>query len=164
MSNYYNEIAEGYNELHKAEQLQKLTAIWDVFQQLKITGKTLLDVGCGTGIASEFFANKGFSVMGVDPAEKLLEQNAYPHKIASAEKIPFKDASFDIVVSLTAIHNFNDIRKGLEEIRRVGKECFILTVLTKSKHAEEIDALIHQLFSVALVFHEAQDTIYFINT
>jgi ubiquinone/menaquinone biosynthesis C-methylase UbiE len=161
MDSYYNEIADGYDALYKAEQLHKLEALWQTMSDLGIRGNTLLDVGCGTGIASDFFAKKGFAVIGVDPSEKLLEKNIHPNFQGHAESLPFDNMTFDIVVSLTAIHNFNDVKKGLAEIKRVGKGIYVLTVLTKSAKLEEIDALIYELFDVALVYQEAQDTFYF---
>lgn len=36
------------------------------------TGKTLLDIGCGTGILSEKFAQEGFSVQALDLSEDML--------------------------------------------------------------------------------------------
>lgn len=164
MDFYYDDIAEGYDELHRDEQLHKLKTLWKTMIDLDMTGTTVLDVGCGTGISSGFFVEKGFDVIGIDPATKLLEKNPYQHVQGYAESLPFKDAQFDIVVSLTAIHNFTDIQKGLEEIRRVGKGLFVLTVLRKSSKLQEIDALIHELFQVALVYQEAQDTFYFCTT
>ena len=60
MDNYYDAIAEGYDELHKAEQLQKLERAFiegckfDLFSNVK----SILDVGCGTGISTDFFVEK----------------------------------------------------------------------------------------------------------
>ena len=80
--NYYNEIAEGYNELHKEEQLNKLKIIKENIEINK-TDK-LLDVGCGTGISSDFDCN----VYAIDPSEELLKQNPVKNKIiANAENI-----------------------------------------------------------------------------
>ncbi len=142
---YYNEIASGYDELHEKEQLKKLGI---VKKELKITKKIkLLDVGCGTGISSDFDCH----VTGVDPSSGLLKiaRKNFP-KIkfikASAEKLPFKDKTFDIVVSLTAIQNFSNLEKGLKEIKRVGRKQFALSYLKKSKKAKEIEKIIRKEF------------------
>ncbi len=146
--NYYDEIANGYDELHSEEQLKKLEIIKQHFQPQK-TDK-LLDVGCGTGVSSLWDCK----VYGVDSSEKLLEQ--FRDKVkdkknyfilqADAESLPFSDEEFDYVISLTAIQNFDDIKKGIEEIRRVGKNNFALTFLKKSPKREEIIDIIKGIF------------------
>src|SRR3989338_10125871 len=125
-SYYYNSIAKGYNELHGEEQKKKL-AILKKFFKPKKTDK-LLDVGCGTGISSEWECK----VVGVDPAQELLKQSKTKIICASAESLPFEDNEFDYVISITAIQNFKNKKEGLKEIERVGKKYFGLTVLKKS--------------------------------
>ena len=49
--NYYDEISEGYEELHKEEQEKKIELIK---QHLKVNPEEkLLDVGCGTGLTRQ---------------------------------------------------------------------------------------------------------------
>jgi len=130
--NQYNEIAEGYNALHGEEQLNKAKIILDNIIINK--NDRLLDVGCGTGIATNLFpCNK----TGIDPAEKLLEKCSFPTKKAKAEDLPFKDSEFDIVISLTVIHHCN-MNKALDEMFRVSKRDIIVSVLKKSKAVQEI--------------------------
>jgi len=157
-NNFYDSIASGYDELHKEEQLKKCRIISKYFNP---ENKKILDVGCGTGIATDFFKCQ----VGVDPSEKLLEiaKRKFP-KIkfikAKAEKLPFKDDEFDAVISVTAIQNFDDVEKGLGEIKRVGKE-FVLTFLKKSEKKEKIEQLIKRLFKIKKIIEEEKDLIYF---
>ncbi|MBU0461260.1 MAG: methyltransferase domain-containing protein, partial [Nanoarchaeota archaeon] len=128
---YYDEIAKGYDNLHKAEQLRKLEIIKE---NLKIKKNDfLLDVGCGTGISTEFWDCKK---IGIDPSVELLKQNLDKKNSfyleGKAEDLPFKSHLFDVVISVTAIHNFKDYRKGLREIKRVGEKRFALTLLKKA--------------------------------
>lgn len=46
------------------------------FESLELRGKTVLDFGCGSGMASRRFAEKGAKVIGVDPDENLLKKAA----------------------------------------------------------------------------------------
>ncbi len=153
---YYDQIAPGYDELHREEQLKKLNFIAK-YIKLECNG---LDVGCGTGVSTSFFNCK----VGVDPSEELLKiakKNYSEIKFvkANAEKLPFKDNEFDFVVSITAIQNFDDIEKGLKEIKRVGKK-FVLSFLKKSGKREIIEKLIETIFDVKKRIEEEKDIVY----
>ena len=155
--NYYNSISKSYNELHREEQSNKIRLIKD---NLKIKNQDfLLDVGCGTGIfAEEFNCIK----IGIDPSIDMLKQGKNAFYIqACAENLPFKDKSFDNVISITAIHNFRNIRKGLEEIKRVSKKNIALSILKRSTKIAEIKECIKELFKITKTIEEDKDTIFF---
>jgi ubiquinone/menaquinone biosynthesis C-methylase UbiE len=156
---YYDQISEGYDELHKEEQLKKLNIIKEFIHPKKMD--TLLDVGCGSGISTSFW---DCDATGLDPSVGLLKKTGKGKYFnASAENIPFEDKSFDFVISITAIQNFTNIRKGLEEMKRVGKGKFAFSVLKKSIKIKIIDLLIKELFKVKHFIEEDKDFIYIIN-
>ncbi|MCP4642209.1 MAG: class I SAM-dependent methyltransferase [bacterium] len=69
----------------------------------------LLDVGCGTGHWSRFYASLGFNVTGVDVSRPMLQQ-ACTHdggdcSFARADGycLPFADATFDVVSAMAAV-------------------------------------------------------------
>ena len=160
MNTYYDQISEGYEELHREEQLKKVKLI-SKYLKPKPEDK-LLDVGCGTGLTTEPWKCKRF---GIDPAKKLLararKKQEIEYKLAPTENIPYPDDFFDIVISITAIQNFQDIEKGLKEIKRVGKDRFVLTFLKKSSKKEFIENKIKELFKVEKVIEEEKDMIFF---
>jgi ubiquinone/menaquinone biosynthesis C-methylase UbiE len=51
------------------------------------------------------------------------------------EKYPFKDKYFDLVISITTLHNLhiNDLKKALGEIQRVGKNEYIVVESYKNE-------------------------------
>ena len=154
---YYDSISEGYDELYEEEQLKKCRIIAEHFN---FKNKKILDVGCGTGIAANFFHCK----TGIDPSEKLVEiaRKKYPKIrfiVAKAEKLPFRENEFEAVISLTAIQNFDDIEKGLGGIKRVGKE-FVLTFMKKSEKRDFIEKTIKALFRIKKTIEEEKDIIY----
>jgi len=148
---YYNTIAPSYNELHGEEQLKKLSQI-----EPYLNSKSILDVGCGTGIASPKDA------VGLDPSYELLKQNPNEFKVGYAEDLPFEDKSFDIITCLTAIHHFH-IDKSLAEMERVAKKKIIISVLKKAKNFDEIIDKIKSKFKVNKIILEEKDIILIAN-
>jgi ubiquinone/menaquinone biosynthesis C-methylase UbiE len=154
---YYDSIADGYERLHYEEQIKKLNIIKDNLPIKK--EDTLLDVGCGTGFSRDVF---DCDWTGIDPSRKLLEKAQGRVFLGRAEAMPFPDKSFDVVISVTAIHNFKDIELGLNEIKRVGNKRFAFGVLKKSKESEKIKKLIEEIFDVRKVVEEEKDIIFII--
>ena len=145
---YYNQIARGYNELHKQEQLNKIKIIK---KHLKPRG-LLLDIGAGTGISTKPF-EKHCKCIALDPSINMLKQYKGLKVLAKAENLPFKDKTFDTIISVTALHHTN-IKKALKEIKRVSKPKaqLALTMLKKSKVT---------LPNVFTKIEESKDCIYF---
>jgi ubiquinone/menaquinone biosynthesis C-methylase UbiE len=160
---YYNEIAEGYDALHREEQERKIKLILETFPF--DTNEKLLDVGCGTGFSLEMWPCKDCT--GAEPSAAMIKQapmsvrNNIIHVRAEDMSI-FDDNEFDVVVSITAIHNFKGVEDGLLEMKRVGKERFVFSVLKKNERMDEIDMLIRKHFRVRDVLEEQHDRIYVI--
>jgi len=151
---YYDGIADGYDELHKEEQLKKIRIIRANLNVKKTD--YLLDIGTGTGFALELFDCKK---IGIDPSPKLLKKAKVSVIKGKAEKIPFPDKIFDIVISVTAIHHFDDIEKGLMEIKRVAKDKVAFSLLKKSPKFENIRELIKKSFKINKEINEDKDLI-----
>lgn len=151
---YYDSIAEGYDELHKEEQLTKIRILRANLNVKK--EDYLLDVGCGTGFSLELFNCRK---IGVDSSSELLKKAKSTVLKANAEKLPFPDKTFDIVISVTAIHNFDDIEKSLKEIKRVCKDRVGLSLLKKSEKFEDIKKLVRKYFKIDKEINEDKDLI-----
>src|SRR3984957_16977467 len=72
------------------------------------SGQRVLDVACGTGVVSVTAARLGAKVTGLDLTPELLERARHNSKVANvevewregdAEKLPFDDGAFDVVLS-----------------------------------------------------------------
>jgi len=78
------------------------------FAQVR-AGESVLDVGCGTGVAAVTAARAGARVTGLDLTPQLLQEARENARIAQlpeitwtegdAEALPYPDASFDVVLS-----------------------------------------------------------------
>ena len=94
--------------------------------------KKLIDVACGTGDIAELFlkATSGKSKVNcLDPnkkmikfgKEKLKNYQDISWKIGKAEKLPFKESSFDYYVISFGLRNTKNLNKALSEAYRVLK-------------------------------------------
>lgn len=98
--------------------------VYDTIAQFGLQrGATVLDLGCGTGIATATFASNGFTVTGLDPSPSMLEKAKHHVPSAtfvegSAEKMPFPNERFDLVVSAQVFH-WVDRANALAEALRV---------------------------------------------
>jgi len=134
---YYNEINKGYDRLHGAEQGEKARLIKG---SCELRG-LLLDVGAGTGRATQLFGERAECV-ALDPAKEMVGKFPGMKVVGRAEQLPFKDACFDSVVSLTALHHAV-LEKAVGEIERVSKESAVIAIsfFKRAKNFEKARAL-----------------------
>lgn len=97
-------------------------------------GAKILDVGCGKGYLLYEFKKLlpkadicGFDLSryAIDNAKEEIKNNLFMHQ--AQETYPFKDKEFDLIISITTLHNLaiDDFKKALKEIERVGKNKYI---------------------------------------
>jgi ubiquinone/menaquinone biosynthesis C-methylase UbiE len=96
-----------------------------------VHGRNVLDVGCGDGaLLSAFSQNGAARIVGcdIDPqmiarasAKAKRDQAAIDYVIASAECLPFRDESFDLVSIITVLAFVPNPDLALREIARVLK-------------------------------------------
>ncbi|MDB5158099.1 MAG: class SAM-dependent methyltransferase [Mucilaginibacter sp.] len=84
--------------------------------------KTVLDIGCGAGRNLHYFLRNDYDVFGIDQnpdainAVQFLSAGIAPSNpienfsVADADKLPFPDESFDLVISSAVLHFANDPR------------------------------------------------------
>ncbi len=89
--------------------------------------KTVLDVGIGSGLFAEAFCRRGLEVAGVDinpqmiaAARQYVPQGEF--REATAEALPYLDASFDLVFYGLVLHESDELLKVLQEARRVSRQ------------------------------------------
>lgn len=102
-----------------------------------VRGKHLLDLGCGAGENSVYFASRGANCVAsdyspgmVEVALKLAEANRVQveGRVINAMAIDFPDHTFDIVYASNLLHHIPDPKLTLQEMHRVlkpgGIACF----------------------------------------
>ena len=115
----YDGLAEWYQGFRPALSHHES----DALERLLGTGQgRCLDLGCGTGVAGEPLGRLGWSVVGTDVSEDLLEvarERGLETVLARAEALPFDDASFDAAVSIWTHTDVDDFAAVLGELARV---------------------------------------------
>ena len=114
--------------------------------------KTILDVGCGNGISTICFAQKGYRVTAVEPdpsvtvgagAINILKSKFQLDNIDVfqdfAENIKFKNDSFDIIYIRQAMHHANHLNNFVKECVRVLKPGGILLTVRDHVILDEAD-------------------------
>jgi ubiquinone/menaquinone biosynthesis C-methylase UbiE len=88
---------------------------------------SVVDIGTGSGLFAEKFAEKGFHVTGLDAnpamlpvAKKYVPSGTFQEGIA--EVLPFPDGSFDLVFMGLLLHETDDILSALLEAYRVTRQ------------------------------------------
>jgi ubiquinone/menaquinone biosynthesis C-methylase UbiE len=128
----YNKMAAVYDRVWSRYICRSLSFLkdWVQLDPLHI----VLDVACGTGTFERLvlLEQPTRSIVGVDLSEKMLEiaaQKCRDYPNASVAALPFADRSFDVVVSASAFHYFENPTAALIEMRRVLKPEGELTIL-----------------------------------
>ena len=98
-------------------------------------GVTVLDVATGGGHVARRLRERGATVVTVDPAPGMQADTT-----ASAEDLPFADASFDAVACRLAGHHFENVVAAVAEMARVAKRRVVICDNTfVSEVSEEAD-------------------------
>jgi ubiquinone/menaquinone biosynthesis C-methylase UbiE len=122
-----------FRDLHSlrfldADYLDHETWVRPAFDRLgPLSGASVLDFGCGHGMASVVFARRGARVTAFDLSPGYLREarrRAQANSVsvafvqADGERLPFADASFDRVWGHAVLHHL-DLRTAARELRRI---------------------------------------------
>jgi ubiquinone/menaquinone biosynthesis C-methylase UbiE len=109
---------------------EKLITIYHLKPNAKI-----LDVGCGKAfllyelkklLPKAEIVGMDISKHGLADAPKEIQKSLIIHR--AEDKYPFKDKQFDLVITITTLHNLtiDKLGKALKEIERVGKHKYLV--------------------------------------
>ena len=143
----FDNIAPKYDLLNHVLSM-KIDVLWRntlVKWMNKDAPKLVLDVATGTGdLAIAVQKGTGAEVVGLDLSQQMLNVGIdkikkinLDQKISmqkgDAENLPFEDNKFDAVSVAFGVRNFENLEKGLAELRRVVKENSSVYILEFSK-------------------------------
>jgi 2-polyprenyl-6-hydroxyphenyl methylase / 3-demethylubiquinone-9 3-methyltransferase len=112
--------------LLRAENRAKFPWILNKLRELCPPDLSILDVGCGGGFLSNELARQGYRVTGVDIASDSIEvarrhdiTGEVHYQVADAYKLPFPNASFDVITAMDFLEHVDRPRDVIKEISRV---------------------------------------------
>ena len=121
-------------------------------------GRTLIDVGCGTGDIGELFSKATLNqseILSVDPNSKMIAKAKIKHKkyenikwkVCKGESLDVKTESFDFYTISFGLRNTGDIKKTISEAYRVLKKGGRFFCLEFSKIQNENLEFIYKKYS-----------------
>jgi ubiquinone/menaquinone biosynthesis C-methylase UbiE len=119
---YYDEFADWYEK----ERHDGYHALIDDMQldllRDHVTGKDVLEIGCGTGLLLKEVHGLAKTARGIDISPGMLQlarKRGLDVVEGDATDLPYPDESFDVVYSFKVLAHVRDIERALEEAKRV---------------------------------------------
>ena len=112
---------------NKAKKIEKLL---EEYLGYTITGKQILDIGCGNGEIARHFSERGNIVTSVDVERHFDADYGFTFLLVKSERLPFADDGMDIAISNHVIEHVENQALHLQEIHRVLKPsgiCYFAT-------------------------------------
>jgi len=123
-SNDYSPVTETWGLPASPEQLSMAFCRYKIAGDLA-EGKQVLDIGCGTGMGLAYLKERATRAVGGDLTPALIEEarrhlpDAELVQLDASWRLPFNDATFDVVLMLEMIYYVPDLDKAFSECRRV---------------------------------------------
>jgi ubiquinone/menaquinone biosynthesis C-methylase UbiE len=126
---YFGDEAKNYDFERSKDKRRKL--IFKIQKKIissflnDAKGKNILDIACGTGRFFDLYLPR--EIYGADISKEMLNQakkkkNVKRTVVTNAEKLPFKDKTFDITITNQFIMHLPSYKKLIKEMARVTKK------------------------------------------
>ncbi|WP_246998578.1 class I SAM-dependent methyltransferase [Halosolutus gelatinilyticus] len=125
VENHYDAIADAWETFTQAPWKAEL--LWPTTRSLlpEVGGKRVLDAGCGNGTYSNWLAERGADVVGIDASREMIEVARREHgdsaefqRVDLDDIIPFSDDRFDLVLSQHVFSHLPDLEGPITEFAR----------------------------------------------
>src|SRR5260370_15517241 len=104
----------------------------NAMKELLAGGRTILDVGIGTGRFAEYFNDSGFNVVGIEVSvgmmAKAREKGLRNLVQADAQHLPFRGDTFDGAIMIHVLHLVRDWVQVVAEVGRVTSKVVVAEV------------------------------------
>jgi len=145
VSEMFDNIANSYDFLNHSLSLG-MDNVWRKIAIKKLTNnpKSILDIATGTGDFAVSAAkytdakitgidiSQGMLNVGIEKVRKKNLNNRISLQLADSESLPFNDNTFDAITAGFGVRNFENLNKGLSEMKRVLNKDGIVVILEPS--------------------------------
>lgn len=123
----WNDAAAAYMEDQEQSAFVKINKRIVAERFPDLSGKSALDLGCGYGVYTGYFAGVGAEAVGCDGSEGMLRlaRDQYPQlqfdQADILQPLPYADDSFDVVLCNQVLMDVDPIAPLLGEVHRILK-------------------------------------------
>lgn len=135
-TDYTKKVYDKFAKEYHNKRLTVMDSLWNRYIEIPaMTGlaksvvkdKNVLDLGCGSGISTKNIQSWGGNVKGCDISKNLIsiakkENPKIPFIVCNAEKTPFKNLEFDVIISGLMIHYLKDLKPVFKEVARITRK------------------------------------------
>ena len=130
--------------------------ITDVIDEIHVSNKNCIDIGCGGGRYSKYLKEKGANVLSIDKYPEMIGdvyQKGLCFIHSNMDNIPVKDKSFEVALSIGVIHNSESIEEynnSIKEINRIliKKGTLILSTFTNDIITDDLTKIDDNLYFI----------------
>ena len=127
-SDLFDELADNYETMRDELDWSPFEHVYTAFENEDLSGKEILDVGCGTGEIARLLQKQGAFPFGLDISPEMCMTAAersenipfLPHDLN--DPLPFADKRFDAILALGCLEYLQDLSSVLTEFCRVLKD------------------------------------------
>lgn len=126
MEEFKPQVKEGHYHLSRYDDLERFISY---YYQINLTRsrepKSILEVGVGNKLVSEYLRRAGLDVKTCD-----IDASLEPDYLADIRNLPLKDNLFDVVMACEVLEHipFKDFTKALSELERVSRDYVIISL------------------------------------
>ena len=135
--------------------------VLESFLEILPNEKTLLDIGCSTGLYCDVVEEIGYKYSGCDYSEHFIKRAKELHpnsfKLSDATKLDYLDNEFDVVLHSACLFYIKDYEKSISEAARVASKYVIfarLEVTQEKIHTIKTYAYGHRVLQI--IFNEQE--------
>lgn len=119
---YYDDFSEVYEDQRFKGYHRLIDDLEFEILEPYISGRRVLEAGCGTGLILQRTAGVAASASGIDLSPGMLKktrERGLDCCLGDLTALPYEDSSFDTVYSFKVLAHVKDIRKAISEMARV---------------------------------------------
>jgi SAM-dependent methyltransferase len=122
----YDEIGRTYTATRRPDPRWE-AAVWAALGD----ARTVANVGAGAGS----YEPHDRVVIAIEPSRAMIDkrpEDAAPAIQAAAESLPLEDDSVDAAMAVATLHHWEDVPRGLAELKRVARERIVILTWDRS--------------------------------